>query len=281
MASDPDFVAWMTDVQQEVARIRTSANATAKATTGKDGEQQKRDRRLDHVLPMQFDDRGTLRWAHDAHRTAMWSAFTELGVYACFALAIVFGLLRSWIPPWLWIALGSLLVVTWILSRVYRRLERPAQQWREQAEVVPGAVVYANTVLHEPGPQPASNAGFLFTFDPSLRADPERMLELTRRCFELHDPKTKAKPDEKELQRRAIAWSEDRTEGNPHVFDRVQVPRSVCGNDQTFFALVAVSRDELPGGVLDRRFYPLMARKDHNESVTLLPASVWAGGTAT
>jgi hypothetical protein len=272
MAADPEFAAWMQDVKQALASIRATAN---------EKESSKRDKRLDHVLPMQFEHQGKLHWGYLASRTAMWSAFTELGVYLCVALAVVFGIVRDWIPPWLWIALAVAFAITWIASRVYRRLERPAQQWREQMEVVPGVLVYANTVLYEPGPQLASNAGILFTFDETLGADPERMQELAKRCAELHDKATRARPGEEELQRRAVGWSEDRPESNPHVFDRVQVPKSVCGNDQTFFTLVCITRTELPDGVIDRRFYPLLARRGRNESVTLVPASVWAGGTAT
>ncbi len=54
------------------------------------------------------------------------------------------------------------------------------------------------------------------------------------------------------------------------------MPRSLCGNDQTFMTMVSLSRADLPGGVVDRRLYPLLARRDRNESADLLPASFWA-----
>jgi len=39
---------------------------------------------------------------------------------------------------------------------------------------------------------------------------------------------------------------------------------------------VTADRRNLPGGVIDRRAYPLLARPGHNESASLVPASIWA-----
>ena len=40
-------------------------------------------------------------------------------------------------------------------------------------------------------------------------------------------------------------------------------------------APVTITRDQLPGGVIDRRIYPLLARRDRSESADLLPWSYW------
>lgn len=266
MAAEPAFVAWLHGVREAVDAVRASATQVG-------GSDSKRDKRLDSVLPMQFEHGGRLHWAHAAHGASMWSAIFELGIYLCGLLGILFLLLAKWIAPWAWIGLGVGFALVWILHRYYRRLEQPAQQWRQEAEVVPGVLVYANEVLYAPGPEPASNAGFVITFDAGLAADPERLQAVARRCFDLHQPSTSASSDERELQRRCIGWSEERTPDHPHVFDRVPVPRSLCGNDATYFTLVAVARQSLVGGVIDRSLYPLLARRDRNESAELVPPS--------
>ena len=140
---------------------------------------------------------------------------------------------------------------------------------------MPGALVYANTVLYEPGPEPA-NAGFVFTFDPALSSDPDRLVELAKRIFDLHREDTPGTPALAELHARCRKWSEDLPEGETHVFDRVQVPEIWSGNKATFMTGVAIGRNQLPGGVLDRRIFPLLARRDRNESVELLPLSYWS-----
>ena len=271
MGRNPEFVAWLQELRDAVAVTRTSWSAT-----GSGSDAAPRDKRLDQVLPMQFEQDGKLVWSEHAHRIAMGSALWELALYVSGFLGVLSLLAFAWVPVWLYVGLGGLFVVAWCMHRFLRTRERPAQSWREQAELVPGALVYANAVLLEPGPEAASNAGFVFTFDDELAADPERLQAIARRCYELHDPGTVASPAERELQRRSIAWSEDRSPDDPHVFDRVRVPASMCGNEGTFLTMVAVSRESLPSGVIDRAIYPLLARRDRNESADLLPPSYWA-----
>jgi hypothetical protein len=272
MVADPEFASWLQSVRDAVAAVR------AASAPKQNREQGPRDKRLDSVLPMQFEHGGRLRWAASAHSASLWSALTELAVYLCGLVAVVFALAAKWIPGALWIGLGIAFVLAWCLHRWFRRAERPAERWRQEAEVVPGMLVYANTVLYAPGPEPAANVGFVLTFDADLAADPARMDQVARRCFELHRADTKARPDEVELQQRARAWSERRTEHDPHRFDRVRVPRSLCGNDATFMTAVTADRRDLPGGVIDRRAYPLLARPGHDESASIVPASIWASG---
>ena len=82
----------------------------------------------------------------------------------------------------------------------------------------------------------------------------------------------------RELAERLQGWSQDREAGDPHTFDRVHVPRALAGNDDTWITMAAISRDELPGGILSRKLQPLMARPGHSESVQLVPCSFWPSG---
>lgn len=266
------FAGWLETLRSEVAAIR--------ASKGNKDSNHKPDKRLDSVLPIQFEHEGRLRWSSAAHSAAMWSALWELAFYACCGVAILAVLVRRWVPGWLWVALVLGIAVTWLVSRFQRRRERPAEQWRAEADVVPGALVYANEALLRDGPEPASNAGFVFTFDPELGADPDRLVDLARRVAELQEEDAEPASDLRELHRRSREWTEDRTPDDPHTFDRVRIPRVLCGNDITYMAMVAVARDELQGGVVDRRIYPLLARRDRNESAALLPLSVWGGDEA-
>ncbi|MBL8736346.1 MAG: hypothetical protein JNL12_07975 [Planctomycetes bacterium] len=271
MGENPKFVTWLQDVRDAVAATR----ATWKST-GTGANAPSRDKRLDHVLPMQFEHDGALIWSEQAHRATLRSALWELTLYVSGLLGVLLLLAIKWLPLWLYIGLGCVFVLAFVMHRIHRVGERPAQLWREQAEVVPGVLVYANAVLYKAGPEPASNAGFVFTFDAELAADPERLQAIARRCGELHDPATRATPEERELQRRSVAWSEDRTPDNPHVFDRVQIPSTTSGNDATFFTMIAVSRGSLVDGVIDRNIYPLLARRGSCDSAELLPPSYWA-----
>src|SRR5262245_21877425 len=186
-----------------------------------DGKRPRRDTRLDHLMPMQFEHDGRLVWAEEASRIILWSARCQLLFYVCMVVGVLFVLARKWVPGNAWITLGAVWVFAWVMSALLRARERPLQQWQAEAEVVPGALVYANTVLYEPGAEPAK-AGFVFTFDQALAGDPDRLVHVAQRCFDLHREQTPGTPALAELHRRRRGWSERLPEGESHVFDRVQ-----------------------------------------------------------
>jgi hypothetical protein len=262
-----DFVPWLDAVRAEFA----AAKAAMKHGSG---DNKPREKRLDVLLPIQFEHRGKLRWAAEIHRAQMWSAIAELACYVLGLLLFVCLILILWTPLFVWIALGALFLAALATRFVYGRLERPARDWLADAEIVPGALVEANDALFRPGPEVAANAGFVFTFDPALAADPERLAALAKRCAEIGDAK-EVKPSEREVQRRMQGWREARDEEHPHVFDRVALPPEMAGNDATFLTCVGVSRVELLEGVIDRSFLPLLVRRGRNESAQLAPASLW------
>jgi hypothetical protein len=262
------FVSWLESMRGSVAATRASWQKQS------DGKRPRRDTRLDALMPMQFEHDGRLHWAEEANRIILWSSRYQLLFYVCMLVGGLFVLASKWVPGNAWLTLGAVWVFAWVMSVLLRRRERPVQQWQAEAVVVPGALVYANTVLYEPGAEPA-NAGFVFTFDPALAGDPERLKQVARRCFELHRAATPDTPALAELHRRCRGWSERLPEGESHVFDRVRVPEIWCDNKETFMTPVAIARDQLPGGVIDRRIYPLLARRGRNESAELLPWSYW------
>ena len=263
---DQAFVSWLEGLRAAVAATR----ASREPPSSNGGRRPVRDKRLDDLLPMQFEHNGQLLWAENALRFTTWSSRCCVFVGA----AAVFVLLTSWWPGFSWMSLAAVILPAWGALRWLRWRERPARQWQAEAEVVPGALVYANTALYEPGTEPA-NAGFVFTFDAALAADPDRLKQVAQSCFDLHRALTAPAPALAALQRRCRGWSERLPPGQAHVFDRVQVPEVLCGNEATFMTIVAVSRDALPRGVIDRRIYPLLARSDRNECAALLPWSYW------
>lgn len=269
---DQAFVTWLEGLRAAVAATR----ATWQQTSSRD-ERQLRDTRLDELLPMQFEHEGRLHWAEEASRITLWSSRYQLVIYACLLVGVLFVFAGSQVPGSAWRTLAAVFLFAFVVSLLLRRRERPALQWRAEAEVVPGALVYANTVLYEPGAEPA-NAGFVFTFDNALAGDPDRLLHVAQRCFELHIEQTPGTQALAELHRRCRGWSERLPAGQSHVFDRVRVPEILCGNRTTFMTPVTITRDQLPGGVIDRRIYPLLARRDRNESADLLPWSYWGTG---
>ena len=263
------FVSWLDGMRAAVEATRASWQQTSS-----NGERRPRDKRLDELVPMQFEHDGRLHWAEEANRITMWSSRYRLVVYACLLVGVLFVFASNWVSGAAWRTLGAGFVFVCGASMLLRWRERPAQQWRAEAEVVPGALVYANTVLYEPGAEPA-NAGFVFTFDIALAGDPDRLVHVAQCCFELHREPTPSTPALGELHKRCRGWSERLPDGQSHVFDRVQVPEVLCGNRTTFMTPVTITRDQLPGGVIDRRIYPLLARRDRNESADLLPWSYW------
>lgn len=263
------FVTWLEGMRGAVEVTRGTWQQASSTS-----ERRPRDKRLDHLLPMQFEHDGRLHWAEEAHRTTLWSSRYRLAVYACMLVGVLFVFAIKWVPGNAWLTLAAVSVFACGTLALLRVRERAAQQWRDEAEVVPGALVMANTMLYEPGSEPA-NAGFVFTFDQALAGDPDRLVQVAQSCFDLHREQTPVTPALAELQRRCRGWSERLPAGQSHVFDRVRVPEVWCGNKATFVTPIAISRDQLPGGVIDRRIYPLLARRDRNESADLLPWSYW------
>ena len=263
------FVAWLDGMRAAVTATRATWQQTSSS-----GERRQRDRRLDDLVPMQFEHDGRLHWAEEANRITVWSTRYRLAVFACLVVGVLFVFANSWVPGAAWRTLAAIFVFVCGASMLLRRRAKAAQQWRAEAEVVPGALVYANTVLYEPGAEPA-NAGFVFTFDQALASDPERLVHVAQRCFELHREQTPGTPAFAELHERCRGWSARLPAGRSHVFDRVRVPEILCGNKTTFMTPITITRDQLPGGVIDRRIYPLLARRDRSESADLLPWSYW------
>lgn len=259
---------WLQQVDREVERARRTHAPNA-------GDDVDADRRYEGLLPIQYEYEGQLLWADASHRIVLWSAIWSLAYYAWWLLAILSAFFWESMAPWAWGVLAGLLVVTLIMRALYQRREKPMKTWREQAKVIWGAWVYANTNLFENNEVPVANAAFVFSFDEALGADPDALEALAKRCFEIHAQEGQADQGVRELADRLDGWSKDRAPGDPHTFDRVQVPRYLAGNDDTWLTMAAISRDELPGGVLERRLLPLMARPGHSESVQVVPYTFW------
>ena len=124
---DQSFVTWLEDLRDAVEVTRATWKKTDSKTGSKD-ERKKRDTRLDHVLPMQFEHDGRLHWAHKAHRIVLWSALSQLLFYVCVLVAVVCVFARRWVPDFAWVALALIWLFAWIASAVLRRRERPVQQ---------------------------------------------------------------------------------------------------------------------------------------------------------
>lgn len=259
---------WLQEVRTEVERARRTHAPDA-------GDDVRTDRRYHSLLPIQFEHKGKLLWSDGSRKIEFWSAIWSLAYYVWWLLAIIAGFFWKSMAIWAWGVLAGLLLITLLMRAICRRRELPITRWRDQALVFWGAWIYANSDLFEDNEVPASNAAFVFTFDATLGADPDALEAIAERCYEAFEQGDQADQGVRELAQRLQGWSQDREPGDPHTFDRVQVPRALAGNDDTWVTMAAVSREELPGGVLDQRLLPLMGRPGHSESVQVVPCSFW------
>ncbi|MGA1606447.1 MAG: hypothetical protein ACO4CT_05650 [Planctomycetota bacterium] len=125
-----------------------------------------------------------------------------------------------------------------------------------RVKVVAGAMMQAHTDAFDPDiDRPVVGGCFLVTDDPALERDPARLVGLAQQLFAWRDAPRAEIP--RELWP-VIDWLQATSEDAVRGFTPVPVPASYTGSDRTWAMPVAIWRDRMPNGVLDRRLLPIL-----------------------
>ncbi|MDA1223236.1 MAG: hypothetical protein O3B85_14535 [Planctomycetota bacterium] len=131
-----------------------------------------------------------------------------------------------------------------------KRLEQKAR-----VKVAAGAMMQAHTDAFDPNiDRPVVGGCFLVTDDPALEADPARLVKLASELFDWRDADNADVPPD---VRPVVDWLRATSEDAVRGFTPVPVPASYTGSDRTWAMPVAIWRDRMPNGVLDRRLLPI------------------------
>ncbi len=178
-----------------------------------------------------------------------------LGLLAAGVVAALGDRLPAWPPWWLPFAAGLLAGLDALRLALGERADCRDQFRRvQEAEVAVAALVMANEGLFDRRNREDLPGVVVATLDAALRADPER---LQRIAAQLHA--TKGEPtDSVSAELRPIAAVLTRELGR---FDPLRIPRSLAGNDATWLSSCWFFREQLVGGVIERRIYPVLAQR--------------------
>jgi hypothetical protein len=182
----------------------------------------------------------------DAVREAIGSAPRRLGILTRLRL-------HAWPPSWLWLRLDELL-------EVYRR----QGMLLREGSIVWGALVQANLLLFEPGPEDHP-AMAVYSSDSLFEDDPDRLVAIARRLFALKGT-TPEDPGERRLaemitdeMERGMGWA---------------VPKSCTGGREVRSTTFMVFRRHLPGKVLSCSWFPLLTHPE-TPAVMIVPWEYW------
>lgn len=240
------------------------------ARTNFDAARATLDRVLVDLMPVEIRVAGEVQPAERGQRRiavqALWQNAFLLSQIGAVVVGIAWLMLQWHVNTLL--AAASLVPVTWLGRRLSQARARPYGEWLAQAEVAPAAVVSAHESLSREGPEFAAPAAFLVSFDAGLATDLERLRAAAQACARLRD-----RDDRQGAEAKVRNWllAFDRRAD----FGRVPVPASLCGLTDTFLVGVGVKRHQLPGARIDRQLYPLVLRRDVDESAELLPPELW------
>jgi hypothetical protein len=247
------------------------AAARANFVAARDAE----DRSLADLMPVEVRVNGELLPGERGQRSCavqmLWRNAFVLSQVGAVVVGIAWLMLNWHVSTFL--SALALVPVAWLGWRWSQERARPFAAWLDEAQVVPGAVITAHESLSREGPEFAAPAAFLVSFDEALAADPVRLAAAARACADL---RSRNGLDGTEARVRDWLVAFDRRAD----FGRVPVPTSLAGAGDTWVVGVGVKRWQLPQGRLEPRIYPLLLRREVDESAELLPPELWASATA-
>jgi hypothetical protein len=137
-----------------------------------------------------------------------------------------------------------------------KRSKKKRLDTNARVKVVAGAMMQAHTDAFDPNiDRPAVGGCFLVTDDPALEADPARLVRLASQLFQWRDADRAEIPQDLWP---VIDWLHATSEDAVRGYTPVPVPASYTGSERTWAMPVAIWRDRMPNGVLDRRLLPIL-----------------------
>jgi hypothetical protein len=221
------------------------------------------------------------RWRGQPPHVAFWMLFVDrrfrraaalalAALAATVVVAFVGEPLTNWLPWWLLPLAAAVAGVRALAIAVAESVDCRRQLARVQsAELAVASLVMANMGLFDAQVEADLPGVVVATLDPALQLQPLRLRQIAEQLYALKEqPATEVAPE-----LRAIAATLASETGR---FDPLLVPRSCCGNDATWISSCWFFRAELPGRVLDRRIFPVLAlRRTATWPVQSLPLVQW------
>lgn len=165
-----------------------------------------------------------------------------------------------------------LLPPRWMVSGRDRRF---VAQYRDQClllrqgQIVWSHLVQANSQLFKPGHDNLP-LNVVYSLDPSFDNNLSLLSGLAQYLFGLkHQSLTH--PETAEIQIFAEAITHE-TQGLLNI----EVPRHLSENRQVFFTSLVCHRKHLPGGHLQRGWFPLLTAPTHTRATLIVPGRYWA-----
>jgi hypothetical protein len=185
-------------------------------------------------------------------------------------VALVGEPLTEWLPWWVLPLLAALAGARALAVAVAECVDCRRQLARVQsAELAVASLVMANMGLFDAQVEADLPGVVVATLDPGLQLQPLRLRSIAEQLYALKQrPAAEVAPE-----LRVIAATLASETGR---FDPLLVPRSCCGNDATWISSCWFFRAELPGRVLERRVFPVLAQRRADATpVRSLPLVQW------
>lgn len=137
-----------------------------------------------------------------------------------------------------------------------------------EANVFMGCIVQANNNLFKRFPPLNYPAVILYSPDPVLGTDGNRLYAIARKLFSY-----KGRPQDAPEELRELAgWITDEITR----FFNVPLPDSLTGGKEVYITVFQVMRKNLPGKKLRQNILPILAAPGSCKSATVLPKELWS-----
>jgi hypothetical protein len=192
-----------------------------------------------------------------------------LGLIAAAVVAALQDRVPPWLPWWVPFSGGALAGIDALRRGLAERADCRDQFRRiREAELAVASLVMANHALFDRASRDDLPGVVVATLDPQLKRDPGRLAHIASQLYA-----TKGKPADRvspELRQISAVLTDESGRFNPF-----KIPTSICGNDATWLSSCWFFREQLVGGVIDRRIFPVLAQRADPRPARSIPKLQW------
>jgi Zn-dependent protease with chaperone function len=167
-----------------------------------------------------------------------------------------------------------------VINKIYNRIRPPSWMKKNsplqciykdqnllltQGRIVWGQVIQANTLLFEDRSEDCP-AAILFTMDPSIDEDPEKLQDIAKTLYSLKDGES----DNEELNKVVQVITDEYTTWMNH-----HVSAAATGTIDVFYSTIMVHRKHLPLNYLKSGWFPLLIHPTKTKCAMILPSKYW------
>lgn len=167
-----------------------------------------------------------------------------------------------------------------IMNRIYNRIRQPS--WMEkndpmqciyrdqnllltQGRIVWGQIIQANTLLFEDRSEDCP-AAILFTMDPSVDDDPEKLKDIAKILYSHKNGNC----DNEELNRVVQVITDEQT-----IWMNYHISAAATGSIGVLYSTIMVHRKHLPLNYLNSGWFPLLIHPTKTKGAMILPSKYW------